>query len=74
MHNSQFFAYASMHPKGKFPGLQAGPAIISHYSLQCIVLAASTPAAIRLSARTHICIWDYFAASTLVSVCALSSG
>ena len=30
MHNSQFFAYASMHPKGKYPGLQAGPAIISH--------------------------------------------
>ncbi len=24
------FAYASMHPKGKYPGLQAGPAIISH--------------------------------------------
>ena len=44
------------------------------YSLQHIYFAASASAAIRLSARTHICIWDYFAASTLVSVCALSSG
>ena len=44
------------------------------YSLQRIYFAASAPAAIWLSACTHICIWNYFAASTLVSVCTLSSG
>ena len=44
------------------------------YSLQRIYFAASASAAIRLSARTHICIWNYLAASTLVSVCTLSSG
>lgn len=63
--------YASVR---QIPGPASRPGNCLIYSLQHIYFAASASAAIRLSARTHICIWNYLAASTLVSVCTLSSG